>query len=183
MAQLVGTKCVICQEKITNELDSRYCRDCGKPRHTACVRLPDRPTDELCYECGVPVGTLDKPVEPKESPDFLQYGTFPVSRTCPKCRGEKYKRVKPLGWIAFKWDRVCKDCATRYTPPTPWWAALTFVGVGLLLAGFGGISVLLGMLKGDPLRLPAIACEGFLGIIGCLSIYHGLRSLFNPGDV
>ncbi|MBY0456130.1 MAG: hypothetical protein K2V38_02205 [Gemmataceae bacterium] len=102
---------------------------------------------------------------------------------CPGCSSDKHKRVRPLGWVAFKWDRVCKDCGTRYTPPTPGWAAVVFLGAGLLLAGFGVISVLLALASGNPLSLPVVACEGFVGVVGCLAIAHGVRTLQNPGEV
>ena len=48
---------------------------------------------------------------------------------------ELFKRVKPASDLAFTWDRVCKDCGTRYTPPTPRWARVLFavVGIGILV--------------------------------------------------
>jgi RsiW-degrading membrane proteinase PrsW (M82 family) len=35
------------------------------------------------------------------------------------------------------YDRVCRDCETRYTPPTPIWMAVVglFVGMVILLVG------------------------------------------------
>jgi uncharacterized protein (DUF983 family) len=59
----------------------------------------------------------------------------PKSRTCPKCNGTEYRRVKPEKRIAFADDRMCKSCGTRYTPPTPLWAAVVFivVGIGIIL--------------------------------------------------
>lgn len=86
--------------------------------------------------------------------------------------------------MAYKWDRVCKECGTRYTPPTPVWAGWVFIFAGLPLAGFGCLSVLMRLVAGgDILGIPAMACEGFLGVIGCLAIYHGIRALSKPGNV
>lgn len=179
MAQLVGTPCVICQQKITNELDARYCKECGKPRHDACVRLPDRPSDELCYECGVPVAAPEE-TRPKASRSESPQGLFPVAKVCPKCASPNFKKVKPVAWVAFVWDRVCKECGTRYTPPTPQWAALVFLCAGLLLGIGSLLFALFSIAAGDVLGL---VCLGFTGLMGCLAIFHGLRCLFNPGDV
>jgi hypothetical protein len=56
---------------------------------------------------------------------------YPVSKTCPECDGTNFRRVKPATRIAFTDDRVCRDCGSRYTPPTPLWAALVFIAIGL----------------------------------------------------
>jgi hypothetical protein len=58
---------------------------------------------------------------------------FPISRKCPKCQGVDFKRVKPERPIAFTDDRECKSCGTRYTPPTPLWAAVVFIAIGVLI--------------------------------------------------
>jgi hypothetical protein len=57
----------------------------------------------------------------------------PISRRCPKCNGLDFTRVAPEQAIAFTDDRVCKSCGTRYTPPTPVWAAVVFIAVGILI--------------------------------------------------
>jgi hypothetical protein len=57
----------------------------------------------------------------------------PISRKCPKCQGIDFKRVKPERPIAFTDDRECKSCGTRYTPPTPLWAAVVFIAIGVLI--------------------------------------------------
>ncbi|MBI3823999.1 MAG: hypothetical protein HY289_15130 [Planctomycetes bacterium] len=56
-----------------------------------------------------------------------------------------------------------------------------FILVGLLLAGFGGISVVAGFSAGSPMLAPAIVFEFFLAIIGVLSLIHGIRTLGNLG--
>lgn len=48
--QLVGRSCALCRERISNELDSRYCRGCGSPVHDRCAR-PNTGTG--CPVCGV----------------------------------------------------------------------------------------------------------------------------------
>lgn len=187
MPQLVGANCVLCRERISNELDARFCRACGYPRHDRCAHPPEQPAETLCNECGATVDPAHKSPEPKVPPPAAPAphprGPFPVAKVCPKCGSEKCKLERPLGWIAFKWDRVCKECGTRYTPPTPAWAGVVFILAGLPLAGLGVVSVVLHLARGNPLGIPAMTCEGLLGVIGCLAIFHGIRTLSNPGKV
>src|SRR5262245_21645232 len=84
---------------------------------------------------------------------------LPVSEACPACGGTQYRRVRPTTWVAFASDRVCSACNTRYTPPTPVWAGVLFIVAGLLLAGFGAFSIIIRLASGNPLELPAMACE------------------------
>lgn len=66
---------------------------------------------------------------------------YVVSRRCPRCESEEFKRVKARS-LAFTDDRVCKACGTRYTPPTPAWGRALFVVVGLgLLVGSIALTV------------------------------------------
>jgi len=39
------------------------------------------------------------------------------------------------------------------------------------------------LVSGNPLGLPAMACEGFLGFLGVLAIVQGIRALVRPGKV
>ncbi|VTR93776.1 unnamed protein product [Gemmata massiliana] len=55
MAQLVGQMCVICRERIGNEIDSRFCSACGCPVHTACTSVAAlQKTEGACRVCGAP---------------------------------------------------------------------------------------------------------------------------------
>ena len=108
---------------------------------------------------------------------------YPVSLFCPKCGSAEYKKRKPEKWIAFIADRVCTECQTRYTPPTPAWAGVVFVLAGLSLAGFGFLSILLSVSRGNPGQLLGLVCEGFLGLLGVLAIIHGIRCLARPGKI
>jgi hypothetical protein len=58
--------------------------------------------------------------------------TYPISSKCPNCGGIDFTTVRIERGIAFTDDRVCKGCGTRYTPPTPFWAAVLFVALGVL---------------------------------------------------
>ena len=86
-------------------------------------------------------------------------------------------------FVAFASDRVCKSCDTRNTPPTPAWAGVVFILVGLPLAALGAFAIVNRLASGNPLGLPAMACEGFLGFLGLLAIGRGVRAIFRPGKV
>jgi hypothetical protein len=62
-----------------------------------------------------------------------------VSEACPNCGSREYKSVKATAMIAFADDRVCKQCSTRYTPPTPIWARFIFGAIGLGAVAAGGV--------------------------------------------
>lgn len=51
MAQLVGTNCVHCRNRISNEIDAEFCPVCGHPRHLACGQ-PVTGTANRCTRCG-----------------------------------------------------------------------------------------------------------------------------------
>ena len=97
--------------------------------------------------------------------------SYPVSQNCPQCGSAAFKRVKPDAELAFASDRVCKECGTRYTPPTPAWARMVFVGLGLV---FLVVGVALGIvfLTDEPQRLKG----GLLLLIGgpacCASLVY-----------
>lgn len=177
--ELAGSRCVHCGEEIAGDQDGRFCTHCGQPVHTRCIRLPSPYAEYGCPECGIDSG--DERTVGRDSGGGT--GPFPVSVACPKCGSGEFKVVKPEAFVAFRWDRVCKACGTRYTPPTPRWAGVVFVLVGLLLATFGAFAVVTGLLRGNPLSIPAMTCEGFLGVIGLLAIGHGVRTLVKPGQV
>src|SRR5262249_8664775 len=79
-------------------------------------------------------------------------------------RSENYRPVAPGTMIAFRSDRVCRECGTRYTPPTPTWAARLFCEIGL-----GGPVVT---------SLVAIACFDVLGPEFIWRVFGGPVRLF-----
>jgi hypothetical protein len=199
MRQLVGTKCVICLKSIDSILEGAFCDTCGSPRHHACLERREQGGADAhsCSQCG---GDMTNPdtVAWRREQEKTQHeqergrkeeqrvaaaaaGGYPVSETCPNCGHREYKQRKPEQLVAFRWDRVCKACGTRYTPPTPLWAALVFILAGLGLAGFAFISLLLHVASGSALALPAMSCEALLGVMGVLAIVYGIRSLANMG--
>jgi len=108
---------------------------------------------------------------------------YPISQVCPKCGGGEYTKQRSEEFVAFTSDRVCGACGTRYTPPTPAWAGVVFILIGLPLAAFGGFAIIFRIGSGNVLGLPAMACEGFLGFLGLLALGQGARALMRPGQV
>ena len=108
---------------------------------------------------------------------------YPISQVCPKCGGGEYTKQRSEEFVAFTSDRVCGACGTRYTPPTPAWAGVVFILIGLPLAAFGGFAIIFRIASGNVLGLPAMACEGFLGFLGLLALGQGARALMRPGQV
>lgn len=141
--------------------------------------------DAFCPECRHGLDDPPSDLAPhttveSERPFSVPLSKYPVGRVCPACRNPEYKQVRPDRWIAFTWDRVCKSCGIRYTPPTPLWAGVVFILAGLPFAAFGLFGVIVGLARGNPLP---IACEGALGLLGALAVIHGVRSLVFRGRV
>jgi uncharacterized protein (DUF983 family) len=59
---------------------------------------------------------------------------YPISNVCPSCGHTRFQRTYPDTIIAFKSDRICLECGTRYTPATPRWAAVVFILLGFFFA-------------------------------------------------
>jgi hypothetical protein len=110
---------------------------------------------------------------------------FLISRKCPKCQGIDFKRVKPERPIAFTDDRECKSCGTRYTPPTPLWASVVFIGIGvlILLVDIFGVGVCFAQ-GGDfwfALKTCIFVILTLSTGVGCIA--YGLRCVRIQGDV
>jgi len=145
--------------------------------------------DTFCTECRHGLDDpLNEPYSNRDSHDALKSETstsvpltkYAVGIVCPACQSPEYKQVRPDRWITFTWDRVCKSCGIRYTPPTPLWAGVVFIFAGLPLAAFGLFEVIVGLARGNPLP---IACEGVLGLLGALAVSHGVHFLVFRGRV
>lgn len=181
--QLVGQTCARCGQRITWDLDGRFCDTCHSAVHNACAQSGAE--DGRCPQCGAdapwtpPPPVVPPPVAERPKPA----DGYPVSAGCPECGGRAYRTRRPDRFLTFVSDRVCTDCGTRYTPPTPRWAAVVFLAVGVPLAGISLLSIALRLASGNPLMIPGIACEGFLGALGGLAVVQGVRALWRPGQV
>src|SRR5262245_44049345 len=86
------------------------------------------------------------------STNALAVGDHPCAGTCPRCGSASFTRVKAERHSALKYDRECKECATRYmTVPAPMsrvvQAAMSASGVLWIV---GGVAALLVWLAAAP---------------------------------
>ena len=189
MRQLVGLPCVICQRSVDSIMEGRFCEGCDNAVHNECFKPPAAGEAEgKCHVCGTDLrqAAAAREREQRERQERLRpkaTPSYPVARVCPSCGHAEYKQRRPERLIAFTWDRICKACEPRYTPPTPTWAALVFILAGVPLLGYGLFSIVMRLVRGDVAGIPAMACEGFLGLLGILAIVQGLRALVKPGKV
>jgi hypothetical protein len=80
----------------------------------------------------------------------------------------------------------CNECGTRYTPPTPAWAAVVFIVIGCILAGGGlfaiGAFVWTKHTQGDleyvqMMWLALLLVPGGAALLGVALLIHGIRTL------
>ena len=106
----------------------------------------------------------------------------PIARVCPRCGSASFLRVRAKGPISFTDDRKCKECGTRYTPPTPRWAAIVFIILGLLI-GMVSAVVLWAEIPRDKGELGcgnglALGCMFGCFLLGIRCVIYGARSLY-----
>lgn len=99
---------------------------------------------------------------------------LPICSRCPNCGRNEYLPIRPARIIAFRSDRECETCGTDYSPPTPLWAAIIFILLGIIFTAGCGISLFLAIADGSILALPSNALFFALGV---LCIRHGIQSL------
>jgi hypothetical protein len=109
---------------------------------------------------------------------------YAIGKVCPRCGQTAFKRVEPEG-IAFTWDRICRTCLTRYTPPTPLWAAVVFVALGVALLIIGVWLASFPLTLKDPvtayLRAFGPFCVMSIGT-GTACLVYGIRCLKRRGS-
>jgi hypothetical protein len=114
-------------------------------------------------------------------------GPFPNSEVCPKCSSANYRRVRPVAQLAWKWDRVCRECETRFTPPVPRWGGFLYIFVGSLITLPSIVLVpalVSSLIAGEIPRRPVgmvvgvVVCLG----VGVPTIIRGVRILTRPGE-
>ena len=135
--------------------------------------------EDLETKCPCGYVRTQRPIDPAGNPvpDRPPPGPPPpVSEVCPSCGGVEYRKVRPHGTVAFVFDRICLACGTRYSPPTPGWAAGFFISAGSILVAVAVFSTFGRVMRGDPVPLPI--CEIAMAIPGTLAIAHGIRVLW-----
>jgi hypothetical protein len=127
------------------------------PDRTKGLVTPDaelRTTIERPFDIGKPLRTAS-----------------PVCRTCPNCGSSDYEAVKPAAMVAFASDRVCRVCSTRYTPPTPVWARITFGVIGLAALAFGAWMVYVMFVRGKPQPTLGLITPVVVLLVGIACLY------------
>ncbi len=130
-----------------------------------------------CDKCGQPL-RLPSTADAGRREHLLPPSERPVGTACPTCGGCSYKTCKGTRWIAVGSDRQCVACGTQYSPPTPRWAAVGFVLLGVVIAAgcvFGVAEY--GVTGGAATALVPMAA------VGGAAIVHGVRALIRPGRV
>lgn len=198
LPQLIGLNCVICQIKLASVGEGNFCTRCGNPVHNACLAQGEvkwaegkcadcggDPTDPLAVEVLMERKVLEKGIkfQLKSGIALAPDEIIPVSKVCPSCGGTRYTTRRPKATVAFISDRVCIDCNTRYSPPTPTWAGIVFLLAGLLLIilGFGAIllDVIVIIMRRNHASALSMFFNGALGVMGLLAFIFGVKSLSN----
>lgn len=143
-----------------------------------CGIALDEDPDPICPACNSALST--PPTATSVSAPKDTASDIPVGHACPNCSSLEYHRVRPDRWIAFRSDRICRDCETRYIPPTPRWAGLVFISIGLIMGSIGVIGFFLSLPGSSSV---ALIVSVFLGFLGLLSLIHGSQSLVYPGRI
>jgi hypothetical protein len=86
-----------------------------------------------------------------------------------------HRKLKPDRLIAFTSDRICDKCGIRYVPPTPRWAAIAFIVIGLLFVVGSLMDTVVHVLNGQWLL---VLWKLSLAVFGIALLTHGFRSLF-----
>ena len=182
--QLVGSKCVLCQERIGSVMEGEHCAQCRHPVHNKCVKPEsERGGDGLCALCGSPVTqaeVVQQVKEEKKRKNRALGGNYPVSVICPQCGQSEFVRRRPERWIAFAADRECKQCNTRYIPPTPTWAAVIFIILGFSSIGTAILRAFARISSGHQIELLGIVLDVISLLIGIPFIVYGFRCLQDP---
>jgi hypothetical protein len=141
---------------------------------------------EVCWQCGTTPGGMENPDFVREvdaaldatpaRPRPLITSPNPVCRVCPQCGRDEYRRVKADTRIAFTDDRICRACGCRYTPPTPVWASLVLLILGMVLSLGSLASFLILGLRGE---VPGVIGNGLGLAVGLLCVAYGWRSLWH----
>jgi hypothetical protein len=107
-----------------------------------------------------------------------------MSKVCPSCGGTAYTTVYPERMIAFQKDRICEACGTRYSLPTPRWAGVVFVLLGLLSLNIV-FAIVMAQFEGNGWlafrKMWGVVVP--LVVIGLFMIVHGIRVWIRPGKL
>ncbi|PHS03222.1 MAG: hypothetical protein COA78_18600 [Blastopirellula sp.] len=137
-------------------------------------------SDVVCWNCGTSVDGEKDSTFVEYVDQNIEVGEVEIliSKACPKCESSAFKTVRPENWVAFKNDHICLDCNTRYSLPTPIWASLTFLALGLFILVACIVSISLRFRSENQTNIVGAIPEFGLAIIGLLAIKKGYSSLW-----
>lgn len=150
-----------------------------------CLRCGEQIEDgfDACWQCGTDrEGQIDPNFRHADEPEPRPAPSAGVSARCPACGSSEYRPIRPAGWVAYAPDRLCFGCGTRYTLPTPRWAALAFAGLGAVLLVLA-LVVLLARVGGSVFSILGAIGEALIGALGLAAMIHGIRALRHPGEI
>lgn len=183
MSQVAGSVCVWCEQMIRGLDQGKQCTGCGHAVHHRCIRSQATlGGGGRCHTCGVALSDAERVAQQdwhERLAGTRSRRSQSVSRLCPRCGNASYLGRRPQTLIAFTWDRVGNAGGTRYTPPTPAWAAMVFLLVGLPLAILGLYGCNFAVAHGNWVSLLPTAFFGFLGLLACI---QGVRILVRAGE-
>lgn len=122
--------------------------------------------DRTCPNCR---GNLDGAPAKQRLPDGA------TARVCPNCGSAEHRKIKPDTLIAFEYNRICEKCGTLYIPPTPLWASIVFILIGLLFTFGAAWEMLLHYESDEPLHM---VWKGLWFLLGICVLIVGIRSRF-----
>jgi hypothetical protein len=111
----------------------------------------------------------------------LSAGQYLVSKVCPRCGSNDYKRRRPKTFMAFAFDRICNSCGTRYAPPTPLWGAVLFILTGVVVLGVVGYGLVDWLILGHETGKTVALFFGIISPLGIVAIVFGIWSLTRLG--
>ncbi len=134
-------------------------------------------TFDACWNCGTNAEGAQNPnFQTAEEVDCKSSASAAISKVCPSCGSGNYSTTRPKGWVTFSEDRICKSCNTRYSPPTPWWAAILLMCIGGVLTIGCAASLMLRFTSGRLPNFVGAVPEAVLCFIGIAAIRQGLQA-------
>lgn len=93
---------------------------------------------------------------------------------CPSCRYREFVRMPATSFVAFSKDYVCRRCVTRFPAPTPLWAAIVFMTVGVSAALIG---LLICYFSVPDLDTLVVLVGGSIASVGIRIAWFGIKAM------
>ena len=93
---------------------------------------------------------------------------------CPNCGYREFVRMPAISFVAFSKDYVCRRCVTRFPAPTPRWAAILFITIGVPMAWFGIPRFFFSVFDLDTFGMLIGGCIAYVGI---RIVWFGIKAM------